>query len=166
MVDISIVDEGYKLTYNWGVPHCIIILIQAAASSCPFCAARHSAVAPFASPFSSAVEEKSSGSSGRWPLPAARCKGNTSSPRIPGSPVHPTRPWENHGKTMGKLLAKPWENLFWDFYGPKNHGKTLGFNYWTVMGKPWIFWKIILSWLWLFPFTIWLFNIAMENHHF
>ena len=22
MVDISIVDEGYKLTYNWGVPHC------------------------------------------------------------------------------------------------------------------------------------------------
>ena len=23
MVDISIVDGGYKLTYNWGVPHCI-----------------------------------------------------------------------------------------------------------------------------------------------
>ena len=22
MVDISIVDGGYKLTYNWGVPHC------------------------------------------------------------------------------------------------------------------------------------------------
>ena len=24
MVDISIVDGGYKLTYNWGVPHCNI----------------------------------------------------------------------------------------------------------------------------------------------
>ena len=23
MVDISIVDGGYKLTYNWGVPHCM-----------------------------------------------------------------------------------------------------------------------------------------------
>ena len=23
MVDISIVDGGFKLTYNWGVPHCI-----------------------------------------------------------------------------------------------------------------------------------------------
>ena len=24
MVDISIVDGGYKLTYNWGVPRCIV----------------------------------------------------------------------------------------------------------------------------------------------
>ena len=23
IIDISIVDGGYKLTYNWGVPHCI-----------------------------------------------------------------------------------------------------------------------------------------------
>ena len=25
MVNISIVDGGYKLTYNWGVPHCRLI---------------------------------------------------------------------------------------------------------------------------------------------
>ena len=23
MVDISIVGGGYKLTYNWGIPHCM-----------------------------------------------------------------------------------------------------------------------------------------------
>ena len=28
MVDISIVDGGYKLTYNWGVPHCREIMVR------------------------------------------------------------------------------------------------------------------------------------------
>jgi hypothetical protein len=36
------------------------------------------------------------------------------------------KPWENHGKTMGKP-GKPWEN----------HGKTEG------LGKPWEYdWRI------------------------
>ena len=35
MVDISIVDGGYKLTYNWGVPHSTTILTTLAHQTGP-----------------------------------------------------------------------------------------------------------------------------------
>ena len=55
MVDISIVDGGYKLTYNWGVPHCTFMVdfphlcksLQEARESTPFISIYHQSQSKF-----------------------------------------------------------------------------------------------------------------------
>ena len=124
MVDISIVDEGYKLTYNWGGttlhhhphPSCCVEL--------PLLRRAPQRRGPLRVAFLQRRGGKKQRQQRQVALAGSEVQGQhvvTSDPWFTRSPhTAMGKPWENHGKIIGKTMGKfilrflwpqkPWEN--------------------------------------------------------